>query len=63
MPAISRIEELVEGLIAMADLQTGPFAARTRARYALFLELASDPELGEPLRAQRREFKRWTRGS
>ena len=62
MPAISRIEELVEGLIAMADLQTGPFAARTRARYALFLELASDPELGEPLRAQRREFKRWTEG-
>ncbi|WP_165821105.1 hypothetical protein [Nocardioides gansuensis] len=51
---------LIEGLCAMAELQTGPFAARTRARYALFLELAGDPELGEPLRRQRREFERWT---
>jgi hypothetical protein len=41
-------------------LQTGRYAARTRARYALFLELAGDPELGEPLRRQRREFERWT---
>lgn len=60
MPAILRVEGLVDGLCAMADLQTGPFASRTRARYALFLELAEDPELGEPLRRQRREFERWT---
>ncbi|WP_295658217.1 TetR/AcrR family transcriptional regulator [uncultured Nocardioides sp.] len=60
MPAISRVEDLVDGLCAMADLQTGPFASRTRARYALFLELADDPELGEPLRRQRREFEQWT---
>jgi DNA-binding transcriptional regulator YbjK len=60
MPAITRIDELVEGLCAMAQLQTGQFAARTRARYALFLELADDPELSEPLRRQRREFERWT---
>ena len=60
MPTISRVDELIEGLCAMAELQTGPFAARTRARYALFLELAGDPELGEPLRRQRREFERWT---
>ena len=60
MPAISGVDELIEGLCAMAELQTGPFAARTRARYALFLELAGDPELGEPLRRQRREFERWT---
>jgi len=60
MPAISGVDELIEGLCAMAELQTGPFAARTRARYALFLELADDPELGEPLRRQRREFERWT---
>jgi hypothetical protein len=46
----------------MTQLQSGPFAARTRARYALFLELADDPELGEPLRRQRREFERWTEG-
>ncbi len=44
----------------MVELQAGPFATRTRARYALFLELAQDPELGDPLRRQRREFERWT---
>jgi DNA-binding transcriptional regulator YbjK len=60
MPTISRVDELIEGLCAMAEMQTGPFAARTRARYALFLELAGDPELGEPLRRQRREFEQWT---
>jgi DNA-binding transcriptional regulator YbjK len=60
MPAITEVDGLIEGLCAMAELQTGPFAARTRARYALFLDLAGDPELGEPLRRQRREFERWT---
>jgi DNA-binding transcriptional regulator YbjK len=60
MPAITAIDELIDGLCAMAELQTGPFAARTRARYALFLELAGDPVLAEPLRRQRREFERWT---
>ncbi|TDW69324.1 TetR/AcrR family transcriptional regulator [Kribbella pratensis] len=60
MPAITGPEGLIEGLCAMTELQSGPFAARTRARYALFLELADDPELGEPLRRQRREFERWT---
>lgn len=60
MPAISGVDGLINGLCAMADLQTGPFAARTRARYALFLELGGDPELGEPLRRQRHEFEWWT---
>lgn len=60
MPTILGVDGLIEGLCAMAELQTGRFAARTRARYALFLELADDPELGEPLRRQRREFERWT---
>ena len=60
MPTISGVDELIEGLCAMTALQTGPFAARTRARYALFLELADDPELGEPMRRQRVEFERWT---
>ncbi len=54
------VDGLIEGMCAMAELETGPFAARTRARYALFLELASDPELGAPLRRQRHEFERWT---
>ncbi len=60
MPTITEVDELVEGLCAMAELLTGPFAARTRARYALFMELSDDPELGDPLRRQRREFEQWT---
>lgn len=60
MPAITGVEGLIEGLCAMLEVQTGRFAARTRARYALFLELAGDPDVGEPLRRQRREFEWWT---
>ncbi|MCZ2830180.1 hypothetical protein O2W14_15180 [Modestobacter sp. VKM Ac-2986] len=60
MPSIRDVGGLIERLSAMAEIQSGPFAARTRARYALFLELADDPELSEPLRRQRREFERWT---
>lgn len=60
MPVITGLDGLVEGLSAMAELQTGTFAVRTRARYALFLELAGYSELGEPLRRQRTEFERWT---
>src|SRR5680860_119588 len=29
---ITRLDELIEGLCVMAELQTGPFARRTRAR-------------------------------
>lgn len=60
MPAITKLDDLVDGLCAMTEVQSGPFAGRTRARYALFLELAGDSELGEPLRRQRQEFERWT---
>ena len=60
MPAITGVDGLIEGLCAMAELQTGLFAARTRARYALFLDLAGDAELVEPLQRQRHEFERWT---
>ena len=60
VPAIVGLDGLIEGLCVMAERQTGPFAGRTRARYALFLELAGDPDLGEPLRRQRREFEQWT---
>lgn len=59
MSTITGLDGLIEGLYAMTELQTGPFAARTRARYALFLELSGDPELGEPLLRQRHEFERW----
>ena len=60
LPTISGIDDLISGWCAMIELQTGPFGVRTRARYALFLELSGDPELGEPLRRQRHEFERWT---
>jgi AcrR family transcriptional regulator len=60
LAAIHDLDGLIEGLCAMTELQSGPYAWRTRARYALFLELAGDRELGEPLRRQRREFERWT---
>jgi hypothetical protein len=59
---IPGLDGLIEGLCAMAELQIERFAARTRARYALFLELAGDPELGERLRWQHRQFQRWTEG-
>jgi AcrR family transcriptional regulator len=62
MPMIPGLDGLIEGLCAMAELQIERFAARTRARYALFLELAGDPELGERLRWQHRQFQRWTEG-
>ncbi|MEV8212941.1 TetR family transcriptional regulator [Leifsonia sp. NPDC077715] len=51
---------LVDGLCTLIELLTGRYAVRTRARYALFLELSSDAELGPVLRGQRREFERWT---
>ena len=53
-------EGLIEGLCAVVELQVEPFAARTRARYALFLELASDAELGQRLSDQHRQFQHWT---
>ena len=57
---VTGVDGLVEGLCAVVELLSGPFATRTRARYALFLELSDDPELGEPLRRQHREFEQWT---
>jgi len=43
------------------ELLTGPHAVRTRARYALFLEASSDPDLFAPMRAQREGIAAWTR--
>jgi DNA-binding transcriptional regulator YbjK len=60
LPGAVDARALIDGLCALIELQTGPLAVRTRARYALFLELAADPELGEPLRRQRLAFERWT---
>lgn len=60
LPEVDDVDALVEVLCAMVELQTGPLATRTRARYALWLEVAGDPELLAPLSAQRGEFERWT---
>ena len=60
MPPVDTPEQLIEALSAVVAVQTGPLAARTRARYALFLEGAGDPELLAPLLEQRRVFVEWT---
>ena len=55
------LEGFIDMFSAGIELLTGPHAVRTRARYALFLEAASDPELFAPLRAQREGIAAWTR--
>ena len=55
------LDGFVDVFSAGIELLTGPHAVRTRARYALFLEAASDPELFGPLRAQREGMAAWSR--
>lgn len=59
-PQIDTAEELIQALSAMIEVQSGPLTARTRARYAMFLEGAGDPRLLAPLVAQRQVFVEWT---
>lgn len=59
-PAVETPEQLVDALTGMIAVQTGPLAARTRARYALFLEGAGNTDLLAPLVEQRRVFVEWT---
>lgn len=63
--ALDRPFEDLDGFIDMfsaaIELLTGPYAVRTRARYALFLEAGSDPALYAPLRIQREGIAAWTR--
>lgn len=56
------IAAVVDAMTATLLDLTGPHAARTRARLALFLELAAEPELRAPLEAQRREYEVFARG-
>ncbi len=53
-------DELVAGLSRMIELQSGPLAVRTRARYALFLE--GDEDAVQPLHVQRAGMEQWIRG-
>jgi hypothetical protein len=55
------LEGFIDVFSSAIELMTGPYAVRTRARYALFLEAASDPELFAPLHAQREAMAAWAR--
>lgn len=63
--ALSRPFDDLDGFVEMfteaIELLTGRYAVRTRARYALFLEAGSDPELFAPLHAQRQGMAAFTR--
>jgi AcrR family transcriptional regulator len=61
-PPPQNAEAFIELFSQIVELLTGPHAVRTRARDAMFLESASDPELFAPLHAQRAGFTAWTRG-
>ncbi|MBY6061701.1 TetR/AcrR family transcriptional regulator [Microbacterium esteraromaticum] len=53
-------QALVDLLVALIEIESGPRATRTRARYALFLETAED-DAAAPLRHQRLLFEEWVR--
>ena len=58
-PDVRSPSDLASALTTLIDLQSGPFATRTRARYALFLE--ADPDASGPLAVQRAVFEKWMR--
>lgn len=58
--AIETPDEFIDALSTMIAVQSGPLAARTRARYTLFLEGAASPGLLTPLLEQRAVFVNWT---
>lgn len=60
--ASDSISAVVDAMAAALIDLTGPHAVRTRARLALFIELAAEPELRAPLEAQRHEYEVFTRG-
>jgi len=57
--APENIRGLIAMLSAMVEAQTSLHAARTRARYALFLEAGGDDAVGGPLRDQREGYEKW----
>lgn len=60
MPPVDTPEQLVDAWSDLIAVLTGPAIVRTRARYALFLEGAGDPDLLAPLLEQRRVYVEWT---
>jgi Uncharacterized protein conserved in bacteria len=55
------VDDVIDALCAVLDDLTGLHAERTRARYALFFEMTSEPDVQAPLRAQRARFAEWIR--
>ena len=62
MVPASSPDEVIDAFCAVLEDLTGRHAERTRARYALFFEMAAEPEVQAPLRAQRTKFEDWARG-
>lgn len=60
IPEVRTRDDLVTALVRMIRRQSGTFAARTRARYALFLE--ADADAIRPLHEQRRAMEAWVSG-
>lgn len=60
LPTIRDRDEFAAALSRMIAVQSAPRAARTRARYALFLE--ADDDAVRPLGEQRLGMERWVRG-
>ena len=54
-----RVGDFVEMLVAYVLTATGPDVVRTRARYALFVESASVPELRDAVQQRRGELRAW----
>lgn len=52
---------VVDAVCGLLDDATGRHVVRTRARYALFLEVAGDPVAQRSLAAGRSTFEEWTR--
>lgn len=57
---ITTADELIDALAGFIVAQTEMFAARTRARYAMFLEGRTNPTLLGPLLEQRAVYVEWT---
>lgn len=57
--AIRTAEQLIDTLSGFITAETDLFAGRTRARFAMFLEGANDPQLLEPLLQQRAVYVDW----
>lgn len=61
MNPVQTVDELIDVLARLLEDVTGRHAARTRTRYALFLETAAAPDAQPSMHDQRSRFESWTR--